>query len=234
MVNVAWPSKLQPQSFHTFFLDADVSGGVSLGGSEQIVASAGSRWGASMTLPIFDNEGVLAMRALRSKLDGRANPIVLPNFDGQRQSWPVEPLTGRVVTPRVAHWLDGTRGLDGTAYAGEDIPDRAEISGTVMTATAIGATQVSINMTQGGPLKEGQQFGVFGLRLHEIARILSVSGAVTTVEFRPRLRGAVAAGAPVQFTHPRCLMRCLNLNDESRRLELMRFATLDLEFVEYF
>ena len=205
-----------------------------LGGSEQIVASAGSRWGASMTLPIFDNDGVLAMRALRSKLDGRANPIILPNFDGQRQSWPIEAETGRVLTPRVAHWLDGTRGLDGTAYAGEDIPDRAEISGTVTTTAALGATQVKITMTQGGPLKEGQQFGVFSLRLHEIAEVVSVVGAVTTVNFRPRFRSQVVAGTAINFTHPKCLMRCLNLNDESRRLELMRFATLDLEFVEYF
>jgi hypothetical protein len=215
-------------------MDADVSGGASLGGAEQFVASAGSRWGASMTLPIFDNEGVLAMRALRSKLDGRANPVVLPNFDAQRQSWPIEAETGRVLTPRVAHWLDGTRGLDGTPYAGEEIPDRAQIAGTVTSTAALGATQVSITMTLGGPLKEGQQFGVFGLRIHEISEIVSVSGAVTVVQFRPRFRSVVAAGTAINFTRPRCLMRCLNLNDESRRLELMRFATLDLEFVEYF
>jgi hypothetical protein len=173
------------------------------------------------------------MRALRSKLDGGANPIVLPNFDAQRQSWPVEPETGRVLTPRVAHWLDGTRGLAGTPYAGEEIPDRAQIAGTVTSTAALGATQVSITMTLGGPLKEGQQFGVFGLRIHEISEIVSVTGAVTKVNFRPRFRSVVAVGTAINFTRPRCLMWCRNLNDQARRLEFMRFTTLELEFVEY-
>jgi hypothetical protein len=233
MVNVAWPEKLRPQSFHYFHLDADTSGGVSLGGSEQFVAAGGSRWGASMSLPIFDREGVLAMRALRSKLDGRANPAILPNFDGQRLSWPIEAETGRVLTPRVAHWLDGTRGLDDTPYAGAEIPAPAQISGTVTTTAALGATQVSITMAQGGPIEAGQQFGVFNLRLHEISEVVSVVGAVTTVNFRPRFRSIVVAGTAINWTRPKCLMRCLNINDESRRLELMRFTMLDLEFVEY-
>jgi hypothetical protein len=233
MVNVAWPAKLQPQSFHNFHIDADTSGGGSLGGNEQFVASPGSRWGAEMSVPIFDKEGVLAMRALRSKLDGGANPIILPNFDGQRQSWPVEAETGRVLTPRVAHWLDGTRGLEGTAYAGADIPASAQISGTVTTTAALGATQVSLTMTQGGPLLAGQQFGVFNLRIHEISEIVSVVGAVTKVNFRPRFRSQVVAGTPIQFTRPKCLMWCRNLNDQAKLLELMRFTTLELEFVEY-
>jgi hypothetical protein len=233
MVNVIWPEVLRPQSFHYFHIDADTSGGVSLGGNEQFVAAAGSRWGASMSLPIFNRETVLAMRALRTKLEGRANAAILPNFDGQRLSWPVEAETGRVITPRVAHWLQGTRDLDDTPYAGAEIPARAQISGTVTTTAALGATQVSITMTQGGPIEAGQQFGIFGLRLHEISEIVSVVGAVTTVKFRPRFRSQVVAGTPVNWTRPKCLMRCLNMNDQSRRLELLRFATLDLEFVEY-
>jgi hypothetical protein len=37
----------------------------------------------------------------------------------------------------------------------------------------------------------------------------------------------------VQFTRAYCLMRCTNMGDELGALELLRFATLNLQFVEY-
>ena len=170
MVNVPWPAKLQPQSFHYFHIDADVSGGASLGGNEQFVASPGSRWGAVHELPIFDNEGVLAMRALRTQFEGGANPVILPNFDGQRQCWPVEPGTDRVLTPRVAHWLRRHTRPRRHGLCRRGHTDRAEITGTVTTAAALDATQIVITMTQGGPIKAGQQFGYSALVLYEIGK----------------------------------------------------------------
>src|SRR6187399_2824675 len=131
MVNVPWPVSLKPAEFGYFHLDQDISGGRAVGGGEQFIASPGPRWAAEMTLPIRTNDQVLAVRALRSKLQGRANPAVLPNFDGKRLSWPVEAGTGRVLTPRIAQQLEGTYGLDGTPYAGLDIPAAAQISATI-------------------------------------------------------------------------------------------------------
>ena len=232
MVNITWPDKLKPASFGYYHIDADTSGGVSLGGAEQVVVSPGPRWGASMSLPIFDIEGVLEMRALRSQLKGRANPAILPNFDGQRLSWPVDAATSLVLTPRVAHELAGTLGLEGTPYAGPEIPAAAQINATMAAAT-LRATTVAITLTQGGPILAGQQFGIGFQRLYEIGKIVSVVGAVTTVNIWPPLRAAATAGTVVQFMRPKCLMRCLNLDDETRQLELLRFATLNLDFVEY-
>lgn len=232
MVNVAWPLALKPSSFGYKHLDSDVSGGRAVGGGEQFIVSPGPRWAASMTLPIWNDELVLAARALRSKLQGRANPAVLPNFDGRRLSWPIEAGTSRVLTPRVAHQLAGTYGLEGTPYAGPEIPTAAQINAT-MAAAAVRATQVAITLTQGGPLKEGQQFGIASQRLYEISEIVSVVGAVTTVKIWPPLRVAATAGTVVQFTRAYCLMRCTNMSDELGALEMLRFATLNLQFVEY-
>jgi hypothetical protein len=81
MVNVAWPAIFSPTHFHLYHIDQDRSGGVSLGGGEQIVASPGARWGAKMTLLIWNTEQLLAIRAFRSALKGRVNPVLLPSFD---------------------------------------------------------------------------------------------------------------------------------------------------------
>jgi hypothetical protein len=232
MAIVAWPDVLRPTSFGYYHLDSDVSGGRSVGGGEQFIASPGPRWGASMALPIHYDEQVLAVRALRSKLQGRANPVVLPNFDGRRVSWPVEAGTGRVLTPRTASQLVGTYGLEGTAYAGAEIPPAAEINATVQTSVALRAVQMVINVAQGGPIKEGQQFG-FAARLHEISEIVSLAGTVATVKFWPPLRNAAPAGTILEFTRPKCLMRCVNMGEELGALEMLRWADLNLQFVEY-
>jgi hypothetical protein len=214
-------------------MESDVSGGGAIGGSEQFVISPRPRWRATMTLPIRNNTQVLAVRALRSQLKGRANPAVLPNFDGRRLSWPVEAGTGRVMTPRIAHQLDGTYGLEGTAYAGPEIPAAAQIHATVQTSAAVGASQIAINMTQGGPILAGQQFGLSSQRLYEISEIVSVVGAVTTVNIWPPLRAAAAATQVVQFHRAWCLMRCENMSEQLQGLETLRFAELNLTFVEY-
>jgi hypothetical protein len=232
MVNVPWPASLKPSDFGYFDPESDTSGGRSMAGGEQFIASPGARWHATMKLPIRGDADVLTVRALRSKLQGRANPVILPNFDGRRISWPIEAATGRVLTPRVAHQLAGTYGLEGTPYAGPEIPPAAQINAT-MEAAAVRATQVAITVTQGGPLKEGQQFGIASQRLYEISSIVSVVGTETTAKIWPPLRAAATLGTAVQFTRAYCLMRCENLSDELRALEVMRFATLNLTFVEY-
>jgi len=81
MADVTWPAIFSPTHFGYYHIDQDRSGGQSLGGGEQIVFSPGARWGAQMTLPIWNTEQLLAIRAFRSALKGRANPVLLPNFD---------------------------------------------------------------------------------------------------------------------------------------------------------
>lgn len=238
MTGVAWSSALKPRDFGYHLIETDVSGGAALAGGEQFVFSPGPRWGASMTLLIQNKEMVLAVRSLRAQLKGRAVPVQLPNFDGKRLSWPVQihetsvsgsgVSTGVVLTPRVTR----NRALDGTIYADPEIPTASEILATVNTNAALRATTLLINKTQGEALIAGQQFGI-GERLYEIATITGVAGAVTTVTLTPPLRAAAVATTVVKFTRPICLMRCLNLNEELRKLELMRFATLNLEFAEY-
>jgi hypothetical protein len=99
MVNVNWPAIFSPTHFHYYHIDQDRSGGQSLGGGEQIVASPGARWGAKMTLGIWDTERLLAIRALRSALKGRVNPVLLPNFDRHHLPLPIPAATFRTNFP---------------------------------------------------------------------------------------------------------------------------------------
>lgn len=245
MTTFSWPAILKPRDFGYFFLDADQSGGAALGGGEQIVFSPGPRWGAAMTLDLRlrESDELLALRALRTNLKGRANPVALPNFDGQRLSWPEELTadgnpTGVILHPGVTR----DKALDGTLYADPEIPTESEIAATVKTDAALRATTVAIDISQGGLILAGQQFGTLDKRLYEIGTIVSRVGTVTTVTIMPPLRAASAgetvlggpgSGDQLSFTRPTCLMRCMNLNDELRKLEVLRFATLNLEFVEY-
>jgi hypothetical protein len=81
MVNVPWPSEFTPTDGGYYQIESDTSGGQSIGGGEQFVVSPGARWGAKMTFHIWNSARLRAMRVLRSQLKGRANPVLLPNFD---------------------------------------------------------------------------------------------------------------------------------------------------------
>lgn len=242
MTAIDWPSELKPSAFGYFPIDADQSGGAAMNGSEQFVISPGPRWGASMTVHIKSKAELLAARRLRVSLHGRANPAILPNFDGKRLSWPEElhqgDPTGVILHPGVTR--DKT--LDGTDFEDPEIPDESEIQASVHANVALRATSMQIRVAQGGAILPGQQFGI-GQRLYEIATVIDslpveISGegieSVYNVTFTPPLRAAASEGEEVLFTRPVCLMRCLNLNDELRKLEGLRFATLNLEFAEYF
>ena len=257
MANFAWPGNLEPTAFGFFHVDADMSGGASIGGGEQYVVSPGPRWGASMTLPIIDAADVYSIRALRSQLIGRANGVVLPTFDRQRAPWPVavtmtaeevdrerDRLRGEELARRLAELktrtfleLDKERSriVREVEQQEFDIRSRAvgDIDAKLVLAAAIRATTIKFDVFSGGTIKAGMQFQLLGAsRLYEIARIVTQLGNEYDIEFQPPLRAAAAANTVVNFETPVCVMRCLNLNDELRKLDLLRFAVLNLEFVE--
>ena len=62
-------------------------------------SSPGARWGAKMTLQIWNTEQLLAIRALRSALKGRANPVLLPNFDRHHLPVPNPAATFKAAFP---------------------------------------------------------------------------------------------------------------------------------------
>lgn len=229
MASIAWPALLKPLSFGFWLENSDQSGGVSMLGNEQFVASPGQRWRASMAVNIRSNEQILALRSLLAQLDGRFNDVLLPGFDGKRLSWPVDSETGVSLKPRNTR----DRTLDGTAYEDPEIPSESQITATLNASAALRATTIAINVAQGGTPLAGQRVGIAS-RLYELATIVSTVGTVTTATIRPPLRAAASSGASVLFTRPVCLMKLLNGSEALTRLESMRFANVDLQFQESF
>lgn len=227
---IDWPAVLKPQSFGYFPIHFDISGGAAPDGTEQFVSSPGPSWGASMILLVRSNAELLALRALRMQTRGRAIPVNLPNFDGQRLSWPLHPQTGEARHPGRTR----DRRLDGTPFENPEIPAESEIIAELSASAALRATTIGINITQGGALVPGQQFQL-GASFCEIATIASVAGSITTVTFQPPLRASASAGDAIIFTTPTHPMRIMNLNEAFREVELLRFVPpLSLEFAEFF
>lgn len=229
MTNYAWPSGLKPRDFGFWPENMDRSGGPSMAGGEQVVSSPGGRWRAAGMFSVRNDDQVLALRALALKLKGRANNILVPAFDGRRVSWPVDADTGVVLHPgNTRH-----KRLDGTQFEDPEIPAASEIIATVSAVAGVRATTLSITKTQGGAFREGQFFGL-GSRLYGIETILDVAGSVTTCTIWPPLRVSASAGDSVLVTRPACIMRLADPTGLLKELQLLRFADLQVEFVEVF
>jgi hypothetical protein len=214
-----------------FWLDnPSRSGGVAFNGGEQIVASLAMRWRAKWIIPIRTNSEVLAARAFFDKLQGRAEQVMVPTFDGQRAPWPVD-FAGRILNPRATRHPR----LDGTDYEDDEIPDPSFIDAELMLDMADRATTCFIEMTTGSAPRPGQYFGV-GVRTYRINAVApSVSPAGGyEVNFLPPSRGGIghSAGNTVSFRNSDCLMRQMTDDQGIKELEMMRRTELDLEFVE--
>lgn len=94
---LTWPSSLIPSTEKWAIQNTSRSGGVSIVGSEQIVASGAGRWTASLSIPIKKPDQVLAARALLAGLDGRAGSVLVGPLEVSRAPWIVDWL-GYVVT----------------------------------------------------------------------------------------------------------------------------------------
>lgn len=228
MTALAWPAPLKPSDVLFALQNQSRSGGLALSGVEQVVTSFAARWRASIRVRVRSDAQILAARAFVSRLGGRVGTALVPAFDTRRASWPVD-AWGRTLHPGFTR----DRTLDGTAYEDPSIPDESAIDATVDSATALGALQISINVSQGEPPLAGQYFGV-GNYLHLITEVVDSTGDVHTVNFVPRLRAAVSGGAAVTFTRPVSEMRLLTDDSGTLALRHLRFGDLDLEFVEAF
>lgn len=206
------------------------SGGAAFNGAEQNVFSLAMRWRAKWTIPIRTNAEVLAARALSAKLQGKAGVLLVPFFDGKRVSWPIDEW-GRLLNPAQTR----RRQLDGTAYEDPEVPDDSEIEANVIGNTAIRATSIEVEISQGGVPLPGQYFGLRGERgylIKSVTPLLSPPGY--TLTFVPPLRDDADDADSVNFTRPVCMMNQVSDDQGIAELEQLRFATLDLEFVEAF
>lgn len=212
---IVWPALLTPRSIR-FMIDArSRSGGVSLVGVEQIIASSGGVWRATLGgIPVVTQAKRLAWRALEAQIQGRANEVLVPVFC----------LDQPVMIDGITH-SDDTLFSDASGYS------QGAVTAVFASAAALRATEITLTVL-GGTVQPGQYFSVGQGRLYLIGSLVSTAGDDSTFQIWPPLREAVLIGADANFASPQCRMRLASDDAMSAEFDLGRFASPSVEFIE--
>ncbi|MBX6427134.1 MAG: hypothetical protein IRZ09_14560 [Variibacter sp.] len=182
-----------------------ISPGLTLSGVVPLVATdGGGLWRMEFEdIQLTEPDHRRAWRAIAGFADGGANKLVVPFADAAHQPWPVvggEPLTSYGAIPHA----------DGTLFADDSGYQQPVIMAHVVGSAALRATQLTIAVSYGGPLRGGEHFSIDHPTMrHRIYRVVSVeeSGGNSLVTIRPPLREAVTDGTRLEFDEPKCVMQ---------------------------
>lgn len=188
-----------PSDIHADFERRTTSGGVSLSGEEDIIATDG---GGRVFLEIGDaylDEPIIALawRAFDAWCDGGVRPVIVHLCEHRYQ-----PSNGVVTVPHG----------DGTTFSDETEYSQGDAHGEVAVDAPLRATTLTLtNLVLARPLVGGEWFAIdhptWRWRSYRIAEVMEQDATSATITFRAPLREAVTAGTEVDFTDPRCVMR---------------------------
>lgn len=199
------------------------SGGLSIMGQEQVVASSSETWRAKLTAGLRRQEQVLRYRSIMAQSRGRVG------------IWKVPVCAGFQVFNTSDFSDDFSSDFSPGRGPIVDIdPAVALVAGTVSGSFLRGATSVNMLMTNPPfyPPLAGQYFSI-GDYLYLIASSTATGGVNHyQLTFAPSLRANANDGAAVDFSRPSCLMRLASDDDGQLELESLRFADVTLNFVE--
>jgi hypothetical protein len=219
-----FPLGLAPQSVLFDLENASRSGGVSTTGLERIIGSGASRWRATYSnIPVNTADEVLAYRAFKIGLRGRAGTFLASPFDRNTVNWPVDEF-GRLLNPAFTR----DRRLDGSIYQDPEIPAASQVVATFAASALRRATTVQIAVSQGSSIKAGQYFSPSAGRLHVITEVVTLG----TYAIMPPLRDAATIGQSVNFTRPTCEMRLATDDSGALDLQLARFGSVTIDMIE--
>lgn len=236
MAPLPWPSILVPSSeAWNPNKGASRSGGRSLTNQEQVVEGPSGYATATLTIPCNKPSKILAMRAALAL--GRAQTWLIGPFEVSRAPWFVDPLTGGKITT-----CRGNRDAARDAAWDANADTSADLDFRVAAAANMNATALTIQRNRGGLLFPGMFFSING-RLHMVTALTTadrttVAGLAAPgpigIQFRPWLREDVAAGTVIEFGRPVGTMRLASDDTGAMELQLSRFGTVTLDFVEAF
>lgn len=236
MTPLIWPAILAPSSESwNANKGSSRSGGRTLTNQEQVVVGPSGYATATLTVPCSKPAKVLAMRAALAL--GRAQLWFVGPCEVVRAPWFVEPLVGTKVTygfGRTDAAVDPAFEVNADTASTLDFRTAAPV--------AMNATAMTIQRNRGGLLQPGMMFSIDN-RLHVITALTTPDPGATRgqatagqvgIEFRPWLRADVPAGASIEFGQPRSTMRFATDDAAAMELQLSRFGTVTVDFVEAF
>jgi hypothetical protein len=232
---ISWPTKvLPPQNVMFSRKQMSRSGGPSIAGNEQVVSSATDMWRAKLGIKVTRFEQILAFRGMMAQADGRVGTWLIPTCSGfQRLGQGVNgilPAIG-VRTKVNAPFSDAATFSDSGAF------ETKMVMGAVTIGGALRSRTITVQMQGGTPPPLGGHFFSIGQALYQIATAIPVNDDGTTagpyvLTFRPGLRSVAAIGDVVNFSDPRCRMRLASDDTGELDLDLLRFGSVSLDFVE--
>ena len=221
---ITWPITTLP--FHSVMFarrNLSRSGGLSLSGIEQVVQSSSDFWEAQATLRIHRMPERLAYRALQAQNWGRAGEWVIPVCDPFYVSGGIPPAD-----------FSFDSSFDSSFALGSMAPPviPSGVGGSIDVAALKGARTLDFEMIEHDltPLP-GQYFSI-GDRLYLIGTVTNLAAHHYRITFAPGLRAAAPIDTAMEFSNPRCLMRLAQDNVGQMSLDLLRFADVQLSFVE--
>lgn len=201
-----------------------ISGGVSLSGIEDVIATDG---GGRVRVDFADISlsGPVEQRAWSAwtgHLGGGAVECLVPvvSIDTAPLPW-----AGRGLRP--VSEFGGNDPVFPTSV-GYRVP---LIAARTVGASALRATQITIRMSKGSPLVGGEWFSI-GQRAHRIIRIVSRSGTSATVRIEPPLRAAVPSNTVVEFEWPVMRARLAPDSNPAATIQLGSYSETAISFVE--
>lgn len=220
-MTIVWPRKLlPPQTPRPHFLShMNISGPVSQAGVSDVVSGDAGFWRATYaSIVVTTRERVMTWNAIRAKLQGRLNPILVP-YCGMYQ-----PLISGVDTSPVGH-SDDTFLSDGTGY----VTSRAQV--VLLADIPIRAVSCTVDVIYADTLQPGQVFSI-GERLYEITDVVDLDETTKQLSFLPPAREAVTADTELEFTNPVCRMRLASDDAMALDLDIGRRGFPSVDFVE--
>lgn len=222
---IVWPCDvLKPRNRQVDPVYRSVSGGTSVSGLSQVVASDAGIWKATFdTVWVRSAAQVKVWRALRSHAEGRLNPLVICVCEGSRRPLP-DDVSPEDINQQVPH-SDDAFFSDDTGY----VSTWTSIS--TSAPAALRATTLPLLKEVSADLEPGQLFSI-GDRLYEIKKIVTQDDATATIKIWPPLREFVSLGAQLNFDRPVLRVRLAGDDEMDLPLELNRFASRTVNFLE--
>lgn len=219
MIIYDWPPILVAHA-ETFRIDARTrSGGETIAGREQVVASGLGRWVAQLTVPLHTPAKIRTMRSLLARLEGRTNAVRVGPCDC-RNGNRLAAVTGDI------RYSDRSRHDDGTGF------EQGGLAPIIVAEAQAGETSIRIaNGSTLLPVLEGSFLGLGGF-LHVVVGVTPKPGEETVLEIRPKLRAKAGENAPIEWRRPRAPMRLAADDSGAFELQLARSGTATLDLVE--
>lgn len=222
---IVWPCDvLKPRNRQVDPVYRSVSGGVAVNGFSQVVASDAGIWKATFDgVWLRTADQVKTWRAIRSHAEGRLNPILLCVCEGTRRPI-LDGINPSEMGRQVPH-SDDAFFSDNSGY----ISSWTDVS--TSAGGALRAVTLDLIKTISSELEPGQRFSIEE-RLYEIKKIITQDDDSATIKIWPPLREFVPLGTHLEFDRPVLRVRLADDAAMDLPLELNRFSTRTIEFLE--